>query len=61
MCIILIIIEMINVKKIIWYVQYVLEMDGMSNKSTFNVDKAVSVLKSYVRPEDNLNMAKMVS
>ena len=52
---------MINVKKIIWYVQYVLEMDGMSNKSTFNVDKAVSVLKSYVRPEDNLNMAKMVS
>ena len=48
-------------EKKIWYVQYVLGIDGMSSKSTFNVDRAVSVLKRYVRPEDNLNMAKMVS
>ena len=52
---------MINGKSIyIWCVQYVLQIDGMNTKSKFNIDTAVSMLKRYVRPEDNLNTAKLV-
>ena len=44
-----------------YYAQYVLDMDNMSSNRKFDVEKAASMFKSYVRKEDNLVRAKLVS
>ena len=43
------------------YAQYVLDMDNMSLNRKFDVQKAAIMFKNYVRKEDNLVRANMVS